>query len=323
MFSYLPFVLLAGALLDVLVKDPPNLYHPVQALAALAHRFERLCRSELPDRLRLAGIFFISGMLLAVLLILGTAYYLLALLHPLLAVVCSLYLTASLLAYGSLVRELRAVYTALEASELDSARARAQGLVSRDLSSADRQHVLAAAIESGTENASDGILAPLFYYMLGGPIATALYKTINTLDSLVGYRTEYYYHFGWATARLDDCANYVPARITGALFVLIALLQSDDAYGARRAWRRDARTGPSPNGGIPIVTFAGARAISLGAIAADGSENNAVPAVGGDNTPTTQDLQELLTYIQLMTATAVLAGVLWHAALAALLNGIV
>jgi adenosylcobinamide-phosphate synthase len=311
LFTALILILLIGVLVDVLIGDPRHLYHPVQAIAALARRVEHGTRTLLPHHLLPAGILYTAAVLLTVLLLLSTLFVLLLYLHHVLALLFGLYLTATMLAYGSLTRELRAVATALASDDTDRARAQAQGLVSRDLTNADRGELIAAALESGTENASDGIAAPLFFYALGGPICMVLYKTVNTLDSLVGYRSDAYRAFGWASARLDDVANYLPARLTGMVFLLTSFIYRDDARAARLAWQRDAHAGPSPNGGIPIVTFAGARDITLGNRSGDEHGASAVPAVGGSKAPTVADLHALIHHLRLFTVACVCLVSLW------------
>ena len=119
-------------------------------------------------------------------------------------------------------------------------------------------------METVAENSSDGVIAPLLCLMLGGPVLAMDYKAVNTLDSMVGYKNERYLRFGWASARCDDLANWLPARLTGLLLVMAAPLTGLSACGAWRIMRRDGRNHASPNSGIPEAATAGALGIQLG-----------------------------------------------------------
>jgi adenosylcobinamide-phosphate synthase len=119
-------------------------------------------------------------------------------------------------------------------------------------------------VETVAENTGDGVIAPLFYLMLGGPALAVAYKAVNTLDSMVGYKNERYLHFGWASARFDDLANFIPARLTGLLMVLAAPICALSGGGAWRIMCRDSRNHSSPNSGFPEAAAAGALGVRLG-----------------------------------------------------------
>ena len=143
-----------------------------------------------------------------------------------------------------------------------------------------------AAVESIAENTSDAAVAPLFWGGVAGVPGLIAYRTVNTLDSMVGYRSDRYRRFGWASARLDDVANLVPARLAGVLVVVLG----DDRAGALRAWRRDAAAHPSPNAGVVESSFAGALGLRLGGrtVYPHGVEER--PALGDGHPPEVADL---------------------------------
>jgi len=137
-------------------------------------------------------------------------------------------------------------------------------MVGRDTDCLDEAGIVRAAVESVAENTVDGVTAPLFFAILGGPVGALTYKAISTLDSTFGYKNERYIQFGWASARLDDCANFVPARLTAPLIVLAAAILRLNPANAWRIFLRDGRKHPSPNSGLPEATIAGALSVQLG-----------------------------------------------------------
>jgi adenosylcobinamide-phosphate synthase len=237
--------------------------HPVMWIGALIERCERLLNRDVaPNLRRTLGA-------LALILVLGTvgAIALLAqrrlLLLPFglagLAV-----LTSTMLAQRSLHRYVANVASALEKNGIDAARQAVSHIVGRDTGALDLAGVARAAIESLAENFSDGIVAPVFWLVLAGLPGIALYKAINTADSMIGHRTQRYADFGWATARLDDLVNLPASRLAAVLLVAAAALRKDTSAG--RAWRslrRDAARHRSPNAGYPEAAMAGALDLAL------------------------------------------------------------
>lgn len=164
-----------------------------------------------------------------------------------------------LVALRSLHDHVAAVATPLQAGDIAAARDAVSRIVGRDPTALDEPGIARAAIESLAENASDGIVAPVFWGALFGLPGILGYKAINTLDSMIGHRSERHEAFGWAAARIDDVANFVPARMTGFLFVLLASRRSE----ALSCMRRDARRHRSPNAGWPEAAMAGALGVRL------------------------------------------------------------
>ncbi len=249
--------------LDLLLGDPPWLPHPVRAIGRLALFSEALWRRLLPWP-RLAGVLTVASVLAGVG---GTVLGLLALaraLHPLAADLLTVYLFYASLAARDLAHHGRRVYEALAGHDLPLARQRVAMIVGRETASLDAAGVSRAAVESVAENIVDGVTAPILWAAIGGPLGAMLYKAVNTMDSLFGYKNEPYREFGWAPARLDDLANYLPARLTASLVVLAAALLGHSPARAFWIWRRDHGRHASPNSGQTEAAVAGALGIQLG-----------------------------------------------------------
>jgi len=182
---------------------------------------------------------------------------------PLLLLVLAV-LASSLIASKSLFDHVGAVALPLATGDLPSARKALAMIVGRQTSTLDEAAVSRAATESLAENFSDGIVAPVFWLVVGGLPGLVAYKVINTADSMIGHRTEKHLYFGWAAARLDDALNLIPSRLNAVLFTLAAV---SPGFSARSSWRsalRDARHHASPNAGWPEAAIAGAAEVRLG-----------------------------------------------------------
>ena len=166
-------------------------------------------------------------------------------------------------AVKDLKTESMRVYDALKGGSLKEARTAVSMIVGRDTQRLSEAGVVRAAVETVAENTSDGIIAPLFYAVIGGPVLAWVYKAVNTMDSMVGYKNDRYRYFGTAAARLDDVLNYIPARISAWLMILGAKLCGMDAAGARRIYRRDRYKHSSPNSAHTEAVMAGALGIQL------------------------------------------------------------
>ena len=252
--------------LDWLIGDPTWLPHPVRWMGRMISGGERLLRT-LADTPRSE---FVAGLLLTVVLVAAFgvgSWRLLFWLRgwsPIFALAASVYLAASTFATRSLLDEARAVRRYLVNGDLLSARQQVARVVGRDTQDLDEAEVTRAVIETLAESASDGLVAPMLYLAIGGvPVALA-YKVINTLDSMIGHRGERYEYFGKCAARIDDAANFVPARLTAILIVLIAWTLRLDWRNAWHVFRRDAAKHESPNAGRPEAAMAGAVGVRLG-----------------------------------------------------------
>ena len=297
---------------------PPPLYsairHPVVWMGALIDALDRALNTG--DNRR--G----KGLLALVLLLAATA----AVTAPLAAGLRMLpfgwiveaILATAFLAQKELGRAVRAVADALDHS-LEAGRRQVSQIVGRDPEQLDRPGVARAAIESLAESASDGVVAPLLWLMIGGLPGVALYKAVNTADSMIGHKDDRYREFGWASARLDDLLNWIPARLTALLLAGAAFWVKDaDAEGSWTTALRDARKHDSPNAGWPEAALAGALGFSLGGPRAYDGEVHELPEFGtgrADLSPS--DIRKSLELYEMMLnvalgVTLAIAVLLWR-----------
>lgn len=195
----------------------------------------------------------------------------------------------------------------LERGDVEAARRLLPSLCGRDPARLDAAGLTRAALESVAENTSDAQVAPLLWAAAAGAPAVLAYRGINTLDSMIGHRSPRYLRFGWAAARLDDAANYIPARATAALVVLCAPLVSGSPSGALRAWRADAARHPSPNAGVVEAAFAGALGVRLGGPTQYRHELQIRPTLGDGRPPEVADLRRAVTLSRAVQAAAAAA----------------
>ncbi len=254
-----------GVALDEMFGEPPARWHPVARFGALMESVERRIYVDQ----RLAGV---EHLAIGIGVALATGTALRRLLGSPLATTAA---TLVCVAGSMLDDEALAIAAFLEAGDLPDARARLSSLVGRSTADLDRQQVSRAVIESVAENCVDAVTAPIFWATLGGAPAVLAHRAVNTMDAMVGHPSPRYGKFGWASARLDDVANYVPARMSA---LAVAAVRPRSAGRVGRAVRRDAGRHPSPNGGIVEAAFAGALDVQLGGVNqyGDASENRGV-----------------------------------------------
>lgn len=242
---------------DQLLGDPGR-WHPVAGFGRLATALER--RTYADDRFH--GVVHVAVLVggTAGLGFLATG----AIRHPVLASLATAAATWTVLGGRSLAREAEAVAVHLGAGDLAAARVQVSHLVSRDPETLDADGVARAAMESVAENTSDAVVAPLLWGAVAGIPGLLAYRAINTLDAMVGYRNDRYRNFGWAAAKIDDLANWLPARISGGLAIVAAPLVGGRPSSALRAVREQSGQHPSPNGGVVEAAFAGALGVTVG-----------------------------------------------------------
>ncbi|MBG1244963.1 adenosylcobinamide-phosphate synthase CbiB [Nostoc sp. NZL] len=263
------YILIIAALLDYLIGDPWNWPHPVQimgwAISHLTKFFLQLCQNSLTQRLAgiALGLILIIGSGLVGFLIIQSARWV----HPLLGIAIDSILLASCFAGRSLRTAAVAVLEPLTAGDLEKARKVLSNYVGRDTQKLSQAEILRAVLETVAENATDGVMAPLFYAIVGifipivGPTPLALaYKASSTLDSMVGYREAPYTYLGWFCARLEDCLTWLPCRLT---VVTVALLSGKPMH-VWRICRRDAINDPSPNSGWSECAYAAFLGVQMG-----------------------------------------------------------
>ena len=249
------YAVLGGFVLDAIFGDPAWLPHPVVYMGKAISALEKGLRARLPKTPE--GELW-GGHILAV----------------------QMFWCGQALAAKGLVQESMNVYRELTKPDLPAARIAVSRIVGRDTQALTAEGVTKAAVETVAENASDGVIAPLLYMLLGGAPLALTYKAINTMDSMVGYKNERYLRFGRAAAKLDDIANYLPSRIAALLWVAAAALTGNDARSAWRIWRRDRRNHASPNSAQTESACAGALNVQLAGPAYYFGEYYPKPTIG-------------------------------------------
>ncbi|HEX2955460.1 MAG TPA: adenosylcobinamide-phosphate synthase CbiB [Chitinispirillaceae bacterium] len=252
-------------LLDFIMGDPRWFPHPVKIIGRAAIALEKPMRVIFRNT-RFAGvmtaftIIAVSAGLTTLLLFMARQ------IHPFMADVLGIIIIYTTLAARDLQRHSIRVFRALKSGDLPEARKALSMLVGRDTEELDEPQIVRGVVESVAENLVDGVTAPLFFAIIGGPVGAIIYKAINTLDSTFGYKTPRYLLFGWASARIDDLANWLPARLTTPCIVIAAALMGKNFAGAVRIARRDGLKHDSPNSGISEAAFAGALGVQLGGL---------------------------------------------------------
>lgn len=258
--------LAAGFVLDLLLGDPRWLYHPVCLIGKLIALLEKGIRRIFPrtERGELAGG-FVEVLLVCVLSfgIPGVILYFLYRFLPWAGFLLETFWCYQLLAAKSLRTESMKVYDRLRNGTLEEARYAVSMIVGRDTAELTEEGVTKAAVETVAENSSDGVIAPMIFMALGGVPLMFLYKGINTMDSMLGYKNEKYLYFGRCAAKLDDIANYIPARISGWLMAAAAFLSGFNGKNACKIYKRDRRNHASPNSAQTESAMAGALGIQL------------------------------------------------------------
>ena len=266
MLDYILPAVILGFLLDLLFGDPVWLYHPVRIIGKLITFFEKILRAVFPNTKageRTAGVFLVicvTGISTAVPLLLLRLLYGL---HVWAGFALETFWCYQLLATKALKVESMRVQTAVQSGDLEKSRRAVSMIVGRDTQNLDFEGVTKAAVETVAENASDGVVAPLLFLMIGGAAGGFFYKSINTMDSMVGYKNDRYRYFGTFAARLDDVVNFIPARLAGWLMIFAAGLCGMDRKNALKIYRRDRKKHASPNSAHTEAVMAGALDIQL------------------------------------------------------------
>jgi adenosylcobinamide-phosphate synthase len=251
--------------LDLIFGDPEWLPHPVRGMGKLTEYLEKKLRASISNQI-------LSGAVLATAVV-GIAYLgafftirFIEQINRWAGFILSTLLIFTTLSTRSLGQEARSVYQSLKSGDIKSARKKLSLIVGRDTKALNQDEIIRATVETVAENSVDGVISPLFYAALGGAPLALAYKAINTLDSMIGYENERYLYFGWFSAKLDDLANYIPARLSILLVPLASLILRRRALNTLCVILRDGKKSPSPNAGIPEAGFAGALGIQLGGV---------------------------------------------------------
>ena len=274
---------LGGFVLDAVFGDPAWLPHPVVLMGKCISKLEKALRARFPKTQQgelLAGAVLAFCLPVGTFLLTSAVCLLAAKISPWLGLAVQMFWCGQALAARGLVQESRNVYNKLVKPDLPAARKAVSRIVGRDTESLTAEGVTKAAVETVAENASDGVIAPLLYMLLGGAPLALTYKAVNTMDSMVGYKNETYLYFGRAAAKLDDVANYIPSRLAALLWAAAAALTGNDAKGAWRIWRRDRRNHASPNSAQTESACAGALGVQLAGPACYFGEYYDKPTIG-------------------------------------------
>lgn len=303
-----PLIALLAYALDLAIGDPIKIPHPVRWIGRAIIFAEGFLTKRFPDTRK--GRFH-AGIFLVAVIALGTYFVCLALLYisykyafPVFFLL-STYIVWASISIRSLHKEAKAVLKCLNYGAIDDARKTLSGIVGRDTERLNEHGVLRATVETVAENTSDGVVAPLFYLIIGGPPLMLLYKAVNTLDSMVGYKNERYVDLGRASARLDDALNFIPARLTAALMACSAFLLGFNWIKAVKTIFRDGRRHPSPNAGYPEAAIAGALGIRLGGPSTYSGVARALPFINDckDASPEINE-NHVLSTVQILHTTA-------------------
>lgn len=305
-------VVIVAFVLDMMIGDPLFIPHPVVAIGKGISSLERCLRrtmGQTPESLRRAGLVLAIVIPLITLLAAAALIILLALIHPVLALVAECWLCYQTLATRELCKQSTAVANALEADGIVAARNAVGRIVGRDTEQLDERGVIKATVETIAENTTDGVIAPLLFMTIGGAPLGLTYKAVNTLDSMVAYKNDHYIDFGRASAKLDDGVNYIPARITALLMIASCPIVGLPARRAYSIWRRDRRNHASPNSAQTESVVAGALGVQLAGDASYFGKTVSKPSIG--DSLRSIEVSDIKLTNRLMIATAVLALVIF------------
>ena len=307
-------VITLGFLMDQVLGDPHWLYHPVRLIGAYISFLEKGIRRVFGDgeRALIAGgtvlVIFVTG---TTAVVSGGILYACGRVAPWLKFLASVILCYQLFAVRSLKVESMKVYRELKKDDLPAARYAVSMIVGRDTERLDMTGVTKAAVETVAENTSDGVAAPLFYMTLGGPVLGWIYKAVNTMDSMVGYKNDKYFYLGRAAAKLDDLANFLPARLSAGLMVLAAAVLGMDWWEGMRIFFRDRFNHASPNSAQTEAVCAGVLHVQLAGDAWYFGTIYKKKTIGDDKRPVEAE--------DIPRACRLMYGAAWAAALAAVL----
>jgi adenosylcobinamide-phosphate synthase len=264
---------------DLLIGDPKNYPHPVNVIAHLAYRLETFSRKFFTP-LKFAGFLTTLAVVAISFFTVWILIYGLSHIHPWLGWAVSVFFIYTTLSVRSLFDESLPVLKYLQEPNLIKARQSLSNIVGRDTNSLGEADIVRATVETISESTVDGIIAPLFFAALGGAPLAIAYKAINTMDSLFGYENDTYREFGWAPARLDDLANWIPARLASLVIAISATFCGLNGKKSLAMAIRDGSKHPSPNSGIPEAAVAGALGIQLGGTSIYAGKINTKPYIG-------------------------------------------
>lgn len=311
--------ILLGFILDTIIGDPYKLPHPIRWIGSFISILEKLCRkiAKSNTMLMILGailvfiVIFVSGGITLLVLKLASfnkyAYLIVS------SVICYY-----MLAGKSLKTESMKVYKAFENNDTEGARKAVSMIVGRDTQSLTKEGIIKAAVETVAENSSDGVVAPLIYMLIFGPVGGVVYKAVNTMDSMIGYVEEKYFYIGKFAAKLDDVLNYIPARISGILVIISAFILRYDYKNAFRIFKRDRKKHASPNSAQTESAMAGALGVQLAGDATYFGVVHKKPYIGdkkreieNEDIKRANDIMYTMTIICLVVGFVIRSVVMW------------
>jgi adenosylcobinamide-phosphate synthase len=315
-----PLEMVAACVLDAAIGDPRAMPHPVRWMGRIIACVHRRVRGKWTGAcsLRAAGALLAVGLPAAAFLVGWGAIAAGAVAHDWIGRAVAIVLASTTLAWRDLVDHVHAVSAALKDGSLARARQAVGLIVGRDTQDMSEADVVRASVEAIAESACDGVIAPLMFLVVGGPPLALAYKAVSTLDSMIGHPEEEFRHFGWAAAKIDDLANWIPARLTGWLIAAAAGVVLLSAKAVKRSGAillRDGHKHPSPNSGRPEAAMAGALGVQLGGVNFYGGYRAERPVLGDARTTLSATQVDRAAYI--MSVAYVMAivgavGLLWR-----------
>lgn len=311
--------ILLGFILDTIIGDPYKLPHPIRWIGSFISILEKLCRkiAKSNTMLMILGailvfiVVFVSGGI--TLLVLKLASF-----NKYVYLIVSSVICYYMLAGKSLKTESMKVYKAFENNDTEGARKAVSMIVGRDTQSLTKEGIIKAAVETVAENSSDGVVAPLIYMLIFGPVGGVVYKAVNTMDSMIGYVEEKYFYIGKFAAKLDDVLNYIPARISGILVIISAFILRYDYKNAFRIFKRDRRKHASPNSAQTESAMAGALGVQLAGDATYFGVVHKKPYIGdkkreieNEDIKRANDIMYTMTIICLVVGFVIRSVVMW------------
>jgi len=250
-------------ILDLIIGDPKNKYHPTSWIGIFVAKIVPIIKNKSTQKEKLGGIFLvilIASVISTLLFFLNFTIKSISIeiVGIIVSIIVGIVLLKTTIAIRGMEKHALSVMDSIEKNDLEEARNNLSMIVKRNTTNLDKNHVLSGTLESISENTVDGVTGPLFYFAFFGIIGAFVYRIINTIDSMIGYKTSIFKNVGWFGANCDKILNYLPARITGLLMVLSAMILGNDWKNSYQIIKRDAKNTESPNAGYPMAALAGA-----------------------------------------------------------------
>lgn len=255
--------IILGFIIDCIFGDPYNFPHPVRLIGNLISELEKIMRKLFPDNLYIGGVLMSLSVIFLSTAVPFLILFLCYKINIVFGIIAESIMCWYLIAPKCLKTESMKVYKAVSENDIEKSRKAVSMIVGRDTQFLDFEEVIKATVETVAENTSDGVTAPVFYMSFGGAVLGFFYKSVNTMDSMVGYKNEKYKDFGRFSAKFDDVLNYIPSRLTAVLMVISAFILKYDGKSAYRIWKRDRLKHASPNSAQTESVCAGALNVRL------------------------------------------------------------